>query len=84
MYLARFDPQASLIATDDPIGDWKAGTSKAIGTGVIGANAGNQYALSIPTAFYREIGPGDRDGIRTFDIGFVAPGDDAAFALAFT
>ena len=27
-YLGSFDPQATLIATDDPIGDWKAGTSK--------------------------------------------------------
>lgn len=83
-YTGSFDPQATLISDDDPIGDWKAGTSKNITTGVIGGTAGNKSQLTIPTAYYREIGPGDRDGIRTFDIGFRAAGDDSAFSLAFT
>jgi len=83
-YTGSFDPQATLVASDDPINDWKTGTSKAIGTGVIGSTAGNRTALTIPTAFYTEVGPGDRDGIRTLDLSFMAAGDDSAFSLSFT
>jgi len=83
-YTGSFDPHATLVAANNPIGDWQAGTSKAITTGVIGSTAGNRSALTIPTAYYREVGPGDRDGIRTYDIGFMAAGDDAAFSLVFT
>jgi len=83
-YTGSFDPQATLIATDDPIGDWKGGVSKAIATGALGSTGGNISSLSLPTCYYRELGPGDRDGIRTFDIGFMAAGDDSAFSLAFT
>lgn len=83
-YTGSFDPQATLIATDDPIGDWVAGTAKAIGTGVVGSTAGNRWEIDFPTAYYTEISPGDRDGIRTFEIGFMAAGDDDAFSLAFT
>lgn len=83
-YGGSFDPQATLIATADPIGDWKGGISRAITTGVIGSVAGNRSQLTIPTSVYRELGPGDRDGIRTYDIGYMAEGDDSAFSLAFT
>jgi hypothetical protein len=79
-----FDPQAELVATEAFVADWKAGTAGAIQTGAIGSTAGNIYALSMPTSHYREIAPGDRDSMRTYDIGFGAHGDDSAFSIAFT
>ena len=79
-----FDPEQTLIATADFIGDWKAGTSLNITTGAIGATGGNIYTLTAPTSFYREVSPSDRDGLRTMDITFGCAGDDAAFSLAFT
>ncbi len=83
-YTGSFDPQAELIATDDPIGDWQAGTAKTIATGAIGATAGNIYALNITSATYTEISPGDRDGIRTHEIGFMSGAGDTACSLVFT
>jgi len=83
-YTGSFDPEATLVADDDPIADLKAGTTKAIQTGVIGSDVGNRWALSMPTCAYAELGPGERNGIRTRDIGFMCAGDDSAFSLAFT
>ena len=79
-----FDPEATTVAVQDWVGDWQDGTTKAITTGVIGSAAGNRFALSIPQAWYSELSPGDRDGVRTREIGFGAAGDDAAFTLTFT
>lgn len=79
------NPEDVLLATADFIADWKADTERAIATGTIGS-AGNQYALTIPLAAYREVSLGDRDGIRVLDIPFGATentGDDE-FTLAFT
>lgn len=79
-----FNPEATTVAVKDFIGEWKSGATGAINSGNIGATAGNIYALSIPTGYYREVGPGDRDGLRTYEIGFAADGDDSAFSLLFT
>lgn len=80
-----FDPAHTLKATEDWIADWKAGTNKLITTGAIGSTAGNILTLNIPTAYYSDApGFGDRDGLRTLEIAFSAPGDDSAFSLAFT
>ena len=78
-----FDPQSELSATKDFIAEWQGGNSGAIDSGTIGA-AGNQYQLTISDGYYRELGPGDRDNSRTYEIGFGAAGDDASFDLIFT
>jgi len=78
-----FNPQAETVATKDFHGEWKANTAGAINTGDIGSVAGEKFSLSMPTAYYRELGPGDRDGLTTIEIGYAAAGDDAAFTLLF-
>jgi hypothetical protein len=82
--VGSFDPEATLAAIKDFDAEWKANTSGPLTTGPIGATDGNILQLDCPTVAYRELGPGDRDGIRTKEIGFGAHGDDAAFTLAFT
>lgn len=79
-----FDPEATSVATQDWVGDWQAGNTKAITTGAIGSSAGNICQLDVPEAWYSELAPGDRDGVRTREIGFGAAGDDAAFTLTFS
>lgn len=81
-----FDPEDELLATKDFIADWKADTTAALTTGSVGATAGNIYAVSMPAVAYRDIAPGDRDQVRTLQIGFgagISSGDDE-FSLAFT
>jgi hypothetical protein len=78
-----FDPEAPLLlATYDFHAQWKANANGSITTGTIG-QATERYALTMPTSYYREVGPGDRDGLRAYEIGFAAAGDDAAFSLFF-
>lgn len=78
-----FDPEAPLLlATKDFHAEWRNGTNGSIETGTIGPVT-ERYALTMPTSYYREIGPADRDGLRAYDIGFAAAGDDSAFTLFF-
>lgn len=79
-----FDPEHTLKGIQDWIADWKTGAQKNITTGVIGSIAGNRIALTIPTAYYREIGQEDRESRRTLAIPFGATGDDSAMSLVFT
>lgn len=79
-----FDPEDTLKATQDWIGTWKAGTTAEISTGEIGSTAGNIWELDVAEAYYKELGNGDRDGVRTLDVGFGALGDDSSLALKFT
>jgi len=81
-----FDPEDTLLAVNDWQNDLINGNTLALDTGVIGSVAGNRYQLTMPAVYYREMGPGDRDGIRTLDISFGAAesaGDDE-FTLVFT
>lgn len=81
-----FDPEMTLVATKDWIGDWEAGTTGALATGVIGSTAGNRYSVSMPVVYSREIAPGDRDGVRTMDVTYGAAessGNDE-ISIAFT
>jgi len=81
-----FDPLATLVATKDWENEWEAGEQQAIDTDVIGTTAGNRIQLQVPYAYYRDIGPGDREGNRTYEIPFGATessGDDE-ISLAFT
>lgn len=81
-----FDPEQVLLATNNYINDWKNDTTLALATGVIGSTAGNRVAFSCPAVYYKEISPGDRDGLRTYEIGFgcaESSGDDE-ISIAFT
>ena len=74
-----FDPEAELVADEAFIANWSSGAAMALTTGVVGSSAGNRWQLDMPAVSYREIAPGDRDGVRTYDITFGATessGDD--------
>lgn len=81
-----FDPEQVLIATKDYISEWKAGTTMALTTGVIGSTAGNQIQLSAPAAYHKEISPGDREGLRVWEIGvgFAESSGDDEYSIVFT
>jgi len=67
-----FDPEYNLIATYDWITKWRTGATGALATGTIGSTAGNRWAISMPAVYYSEMGPGDREGVRTLEVGFGA------------
>ena len=80
------DPLATLIAAYDWVTKWKADTATALNTGAIGATAGNIYTLSFPKAQIQEIGRGERGGVLSREIAFLA-GENVAddeISLAFT
>lgn len=81
-----FNPEATTVANQAWVADWKSGALKTLTTGTIGATAGNRWALSCPAIKYREVGPGDRESIRIYEIGFGAAEDagDDEFQLLFT
>jgi len=73
------DPETQLIGTKDYFTEWVNGTDSVLTTNTIGTSAGNQIAISMPAIHYRDIGDGDREGIRTQDSAFGASevlGDD--------
>jgi hypothetical protein len=81
-----YDPEAELLATEDPLTDLVQGNALAITTGVIGSAVGNRYQIDMPAVSYRDTSPGDRDGIRTYDIPFgmaESTGDDEV-TIVFT
>lgn len=67
-----FDPEAVVIATIDFLGDFTANAENILTTGVIGSVSGNRLKIDMPVVAYREVAPGDRDAIRTFEVGFGA------------
>ena len=74
-----FDPEHELVATEDFIGNFKAGASMALATGTIGSTAGNRYSISMPAIYFKDVSPGEREGVRTLEIPFGAvesSGDD--------
>ena len=81
-----FDPEHSLVATYNWLSKWRASSSGALATGTIGSTAGNRYAVSMPAVFYRDIAPGDREGVRTLAVGFGAAESttDDEVSIAFT
>lgn len=81
-----YDPEAVLIATDDPYTDLQDGNLLAVTTGVVGSVVGNRYQVDMPAAYEKDISPGDRDGIRTYDIplGFAESAGDDEVNLTFT
>jgi len=81
-----YDPEATLIATDDPFTDLSAGTGLAVTSGVIGSVAGNRAQFDMPVAYNKDVSPGDRDGVRTYDIplGFAENTGDDEVLITFT
>lgn len=80
------DPEQVLIATKDYLTEWKNGTTMNLQTGVIGSTAGNRFALTAGAAYHREISPGDREGLRIWElgVGFAETSGDDEYSLAFT
>ena len=81
------DPEDVLIATHDFEARWRAGTAMALTTGVIGATAGNRYTISMPSVVYNDAPTmGDRDGIATLDMKFLAQAltTDNELTITFT
>jgi len=81
-----FDPQDTPVATVDWEGMLRSNATAALTTGVIGSAAGNRYQIDMPKIAYRSMAPGDRDGVRTLEMGFGATEDigDDDFILTFT
>lgn len=81
-----FDPEAVVVATNFPLQDLEQGNTLALTTGVIGSGIGAEYQVDMPAIYYRDVSPGDRDGVRTLDTPFGAAqssGDDEV-SLIFT
>lgn len=77
------DPEEELVADEDFIGNFTSGAAMALATGTFGA-AGNQFGITMPAVTYTEVAPGDRDGLRTLDLTFMAAdsaGDDSVSIL---
>ncbi|WP_205859290.1 hypothetical protein, partial [Pleionea sediminis] len=79
-----FDPEMVLASQHDFISDWKSGNKREIFTGAIGTTPGNIYEMHLPETYYQELADGDRDGIRTLDIGFGTDANDNELSLLFT
>lgn len=79
------DPEADTFANFNPWLAWKSGTTAAL-SATIGATAGNICSVSCPVIQYKAPSYGDREGIRTYDLPFVARDNsgEEELTLAFT
>lgn len=81
-----YDPEAELLAAENPHIDLTGDIAQAIAVPIIGPGIGNRYQIDMPAVSYRDLSPGDRDGVRTYDIPFglaEATGDDEV-SIVFT
>ena len=68
-----FNPNMELIANEDFFGDWRAGTTGVLTTGLLGPAAGNQIQLVANRISYNAPPvPGDRESIQVVEIPFLA------------
>ena len=81
--VGTINPEAVLVATKDLYGIWSANTQQAIALS-LGSVAGNQVAISIPDARFRELTPGDRQGAFIYDIPFTCVGSDDEVSIVLT
>jgi hypothetical protein len=81
-----YDPESELQATENPHADLIAGTELALTIGPIGTVGGNIINVDFPAVAYRDLSPGDRDGIRTYEIPFGAAEatTDDEISIAYT
>ena len=71
--IGSFSPELVDVATEDFIGNWKSGAPMVLASGTIGSVQYNKFKIDMPVVYYRDApGPGDRDGIRTLELGFAA------------
>jgi hypothetical protein len=76
------DPNKTLVATRDVLGDMKAATEQLLHARW-GSVAGNRCAVTVPAALYTGLGQGDRDGIITDEIQFFPSGQDSGAFICF-
>jgi len=79
------DPEAELVATEAFVLNWRSNTSMALATGDIGSVQYNQYSMTGPAVYYREVSQGDRDGLRTYDLtcAYAETATDNEFSILF-
>ena len=80
------EPEAELVTTRDDYGLWLAGTTAALSI-VVGTSEWNRFTITIPAAQRLQVKPGDRDGVLTTQIQFLATrsaANDDEMTLAFT
>jgi hypothetical protein len=80
---------APAVATADPVGDFRAGTTRTLSMVAVGGTAGNRYQFTFPGGGkYEAVEPGDDNGIITYDMTLAileaVIGDDAPLTLTFT
>jgi len=78
-----FNPEAVLKATYDFYGDWEEATARALEI-TIGSTPGNIIEIAAPKVTLDNITPGDRDGIRVFDIPFSLAEDSGDDEISIT
>jgi len=64
------NPEASLVATTDHFGLWRAGTVASFTTGAVGGTAGHKWTFSCPRVVRGTPSLASADGIRHFEIPF--------------
>lgn len=77
-------PERVLVATEAFEANLRSGAAMALTTGVIGADQYNRYTVSMPAISYRNITPGDRDGVGIYTLPFgadISTGDDEVSIL---
>lgn len=81
-----FDPEYTTVSDNPWIADWQGDVTGAIAIGTTGATAGNIFKIDMPVVAFRNISPGDRDGVRTLEVPYGATessGDDDV-SITFT
>lgn len=81
-----FDPEATTVSVASFEADLLSGKQMALTTGVIGVNQYNRFSVVMPTIAYRDMSPGDRDGVRIYEMPFgagIGTGDDEV-SISFT
>ena len=78
------DPEQVTEATHPFYGNWETGNEMAF-TGQFGSVAGNIVVVTAPKCQYREITPGDREGIAVYEVPltFARQNGDDEFKLTF-
>lgn len=74
------NPLENLTATNDWMGDFRAGTKRILHERW-GTVAGNRFGITIPAGLYTAQNPADRDGLMAVDLPFEATGRDSGVFL---
>ncbi len=74
------DPEMDTVANKD-FWDIMENSEKKAMSATIGATAGNKFDISLPTVQIMNMPPGDRAGIRTYQMDYLATGDDNEFSF---